>query len=77
MLFRLLTLALLISLALTSLALQAQVSKKPDLDVLFIEQWPAYPGYNYSCPGNLPVLVKPGTGTVRLRSVYCKAEGMI
>ena len=37
-----------------------EVPKKPDLDVLFIEQWPVYPNYGFGYPGNLPVLAKWG-----------------
>jgi sugar lactone lactonase YvrE len=67
---RLLTATLIPFFALVSLSLQAEVPKKADLDVLFIEQWPVYPGYGFSYPGNLPVLVKPGTGVPGKPPVY-------
>ncbi len=49
----------------------AQVPKEPDLDVLFIEQWPIYQGYWHQYPGNLPALVKPGTGGPGKPAEYC------
>lgn len=40
----------------------AQVPEQPDLDVLFIEQWPVYSAYVCDYPGNVPILVHPGSG---------------
>ena len=53
-----------------------EIPAKPDLDVLFIEQWPTYPGYWHHYPGNVPVLLKPGTGTdgTPPESCYTKDE---
>ena len=54
--------ALFVLTILFTISANSQVPNEPDIDVLFIEQWPVYPGYNYAYPGNIPVLVKPGSG---------------
>jgi hypothetical protein len=65
--------ACLVAAALLPLATvaYAQVPDQPDLDVLFIEQWPVYPGYGFAYPGNVPTLVKPGTGVGGKAPEYC------
>ena len=62
--------ALALAILAVSLSAYAEVPKKPDLDVLFIEQWPVYQGYNFAYPGNFPTLVKPGTGIPGKPLVY-------
>lgn len=62
--------AVLPLLAGPSPSLVADVPGEPDLDVLFIEQWPVYPNYGFNYPGNLPVLVKPGSGSSGQPLVY-------
>jgi hypothetical protein len=51
-----------VALVVIAAGAHAQVPAQPDLDVLFIEQWPVYPGYPFVYPGNVPTLVAPGTG---------------